>query len=262
MPNKNIKPLQDSATKSQKSKHRIAEILSFLDSLSPFELQESWDNSGLILGSPNQEFDKVYLSLEVTCEVLEQMDKDSLLITHHPLIFSPLKTLVFDHYPAKLLQLAIHKNIQLIAMHTNFDKTHFGKYIVQEILKISEFEQKDFVVYLKWHDTLESLCKLLKEKFALSWLKITKSSNPHCQNIALVTGSGGGFVRSLEAIDCLITGDIKYHEAMEAKARNLHLIDCGHYELESYFGEILLPFLTNQGYKAIILDSQNPFNFV
>lgn len=216
----------------------------------------------MLLGTLNHSFEKIYLSLEVTCEIIEQMEKNSLLITHHPLIFSPLKTLNFEHYPAKLLQMAIAKNIQLIAMHTNFDKTHFGQYITQKILKIQKFEQNDFVVYFKWNDTLESLCSHIKEKFALKQLKLTKSQNAHCKNIALVTGSGGGFVRHLDKIDCLITGDIKYHEAMEAKACNLHLIDCGHYELECYFGEILLPFLTNQGYKAIILDSQNPFNFV
>ncbi len=242
--------------------HNLATILNFLDTLSPFALQESWDNSGLILGTPQHNFEKIYLSLEVTESILEQMERDSLLITHHPLIFNPLKTIVFEDYPAKLLRLAILKNIQLVAMHTNFDKTHFGKYIVQEILKIQEFEQQDFVVYFQWRGTLESLCAHIKNKLSLKQLKITESQNLHCQNIALVTGSGGGFVRHLAKIDCLITGDIKYHEAMEAIMRNFHLIDCGHYELEHYFGKILLPLLTNQGYKAIILDSQNPFNFV
>lgn len=262
MQSKKIKSLKDSDTKSQITKHKIATILDFLNTLSPFEYQESWDNSGLLLGASNQEFGKIYLSLEVTCGILEQIENNSLLITHHPLIFNPLKSLIWEHYPAKILQMAIMKNIQLIAMHTNFDKTHFGRYIIKEVLGISEFEQNGFVIYFKWQDTLESLCMFLKRKLALSQLKITKSQNIYCRNIALVTGSGGGFIHSLENVDCLITGDIKYHEAMEAKDCNLHLIDCGHYELEHYFGKILLPLLTNQGYKAIILDSQNPFNFV
>lgn len=260
MQSKISKPSQDSNMESQN--HKVATILSFLDTLSPFELQESWDNSGLLLGSPNHYFKTIYLSLEVTCEILERMETDSLLITHHPLIFNPLKTLIFEHYPAKLLQIAMAKNIQLIAMHTNFDKTHLGKYVAQRILKVADFEQNDFVVHFQWNGTLESLCAHIKANFALKQLKITASPNQHCQNIALITGSGGGFVRHLENVDCLITGDVKYHEAMEAIARNLHIIDCGHYELEHYFGEILLPLLTNQGYKAIILDSQNPFNFV
>lgn len=263
MQSKISKLSQDSKVESMESqKYKVATIVSFLDALSPFELQESWDNSGLLLGSPNHHFKTIYLSLEVTCEILERIERDSLLITHHPLIFNPLKTLIFEHYPAKLLQIAMAKNIQLIAMHTNFDKTHLGKYVAQRILKIADFKQDDFVVHFQWNGTLESLCSHIKESFALKQLKITSSPNSHCQNIALITGSGGGFVRHLENIDCLITGDVKYHEAMEAITHNLHLIDCGHYELERCFGEILSPLLTNQGYKAIILDSQNPFNFV
>ncbi len=246
----------------QNPKNSITEILATLDSLSPFYLQESWDNCGLILGSKEGSFKQIYLALEVSANVLDQMEADSLLITHHPLIFSPLKQLISESYPASLLKLAIQKNIQLIAMHTNFDKTHFGKYITSEILGITEFSQEGFLVQFKWDSDFISLCDLIKEKLQIQTLKITKTQNPQCKNIALITGSGGSFVRELNQIDCLITGDIKYHEAMEGIQKNIHLIDCGHYELERYFGEILLMLLTNLGYKAIILDSKNPFSYV
>ena len=120
----------------KKQKNNISHLLDILDSLSPFSLQESWDNSGLILGSKDASFKQIYVALEVTQELLEQIKADSLLITHHPLIFSPLKQLISESYPSSLLCLAIQKNIQLIAMHTNFDKTHFGKYITKEIYTI------------------------------------------------------------------------------------------------------------------------------
>lgn len=243
-------------------KNNIAEILEKLDTLSPFALQESWDNSGLILGSKSRNFQKIYLALEVTQSILEQMEENSLLITHHPLIFSPLKALIDETYPTALLNLAICKNIQLIAMHTNFDKTHFGKYLVEKILGIKTYIQEDFAIKFQWDSDFASLCELIKTKMNLQNLKITHSPNPKCKNIALITGSGGDFIRTLQDIDCLITGDIKYHQAMESLQKNIHLIDCGHYELERYFGEILSPLLTNLGYKAIILDSQNPFCFV
>ena len=240
---------------------KINNLLDTLNTISPFDLQESWDNSGLILGSRNDEFSNIYLSLEVDRNILESIPKDSVLITHHPLIFSPLKQIDFESYPSSLLKIAIQKNIKLIAMHTNFDKTHFGKYVVRKLLKIDSFNQDGFVVYFSWDSNLDSLCYKLKESLKIQTLKITKSSQ-NCKNIALVTGSGASFVRSLSNVDCLITGDIKYHEAMEAMERNINLIDCGHYELECYFGEILADILTNYGYKAIILDSKNPFYFL
>lgn len=238
-----------------------AEILKILDTISPFALQESWDNSGLILGAPHLRFNKVYLSLEVTSTLLEQMESHSLLITHHPLIFSSLKQLNFEAYPAKILRVAIQKDIQLLAMHTNFDKTHFGKGVVEK-LGIQTYTQEDFAIHFLWEDSLEVLCKQIKERLQIKTLKLTQANAKPTQRVALITGSGGSFIRKIQNIDCLITGDIKYHEAMEAQALGVNAIDCGHYELERYFGEILSPILTNYGYKAIILTSQNPFSFV
>ncbi|MDD6055435.1 MAG: Nif3-like dinuclear metal center hexameric protein [Helicobacter sp.] len=241
--------------------NKISTLLRFLDSFSAFSLQESWDNCGLLLGSENREFNNIYLSLEATKENLENMDENSVLITHHPLIFSPLKNLNFDSYPANLLEIALKKNISLIAIHTNFDKTHFGEFVVKEILRIPHFSQDDFIMNFAWDSSFEALCKHCKNSFNARILKATKAKE-ECKNIALVTGSGASFIKNLKNIDCLITGDVKYHDAMEALSVGISLIDCGHYELESYFGKILLPFLTNVGYKAIILPSQNPFIFI
>ena len=60
---------------------------------------------------------------------------------------------------------------------------------------------------------------------------------------------------------CLITGDIKHHDAMIAKSNGLNLIDMGHYESEKYFVEIFQSILQNAGYNAIIADCKNPFYF-
>lgn len=243
-------------------RNKIGNLLEVLDSFSPFILQESWDNSGLLLGEKNREFSQIYLSLEVDREVLNKAEENSVILTHHPLIFSSLKQLDFSAYPSSLLELAIKKNISLIAMHTNFDKTHFGKYVVEKVLGIKDFKQDNFVMHFSWDKDFESLGKHIKEKMNVKTLKVVQSKNPKCQNIALITGSGAGFIKNLKNIDCLITGDIKYHDAMEAIEKNMHLIDCGHYELERYFGEILDNILTNYGYKAIISNSQNPFKFI
>ncbi|MCH5323026.1 MAG: Nif3-like dinuclear metal center hexameric protein [Helicobacter sp.] len=244
------------------NRNNVGEFLTFLDSISPFSLQESWDNSGLILGSKEKYFTQIHLALEVDDKILEEAPKGALILTHHPLIFSPLKQLIEESYPFCLLKKAIQKDIQLISLHTNFDKTHFGAFVTQNLLGIYHFTQEGFVVNFKWEEDFQSLCLRCKKAFGLEILKVTQSPNPKCQNIALVTGSGAEFIRNLQGIDCLITGDIKYHQAMEAISRQIHLIDCGHYELEAAFGEILLPILTNQGYKAIISNSRNPFHFI
>ncbi len=100
---------------------KISEIYKFLDNLSPFELQESWDNSGLLLGDFNQDITKIVLSIDVDEALIDSMENDTLLITPHPIIFGGLKQLEFSKYPANLIPKMIRKNISKIAMHTNFD---------------------------------------------------------------------------------------------------------------------------------------------
>ena len=79
--------------------------------------------------------------------------------------------------------------------------------------------------------------------------------------MALTTGSGCSLIPKIEA-DCFLTGDIKYHDAMQAKALNLSLIDIGHYESEQFFAKILEQYLKNLGLEAIITQSKNPFTYI
>ena len=70
---------------------QLKQIYKILDELSPFELQASWDNSGLLVGEMEDEVENIYLSLDVDNLLLEKVEEKSLIITHHPLIFSGLK---------------------------------------------------------------------------------------------------------------------------------------------------------------------------
>jgi len=72
---------------------KIEDIYNYLDSLSPFSLQEKWDNSGLLVGNMQDKFENIYISLDLDLKMLKKVQKKSLVITHHPLIFSPLKSI-------------------------------------------------------------------------------------------------------------------------------------------------------------------------
>ena len=67
--------------------------------------------------------DKIYISLDLDLELVENLENNSLIITHHPLIFKPLKSLVPISYSQKIAIKLIQKNINLISMHTNFDNS-------------------------------------------------------------------------------------------------------------------------------------------
>ena len=239
---------------------KILEIYEYLNTLSPFDIQESWDNSGLLVGDFKEDISSVALSIDVDEALIDSLEENTLLITHHPIIFGGLKQLEFSKYPANLLQNMIKKNISNIAMHTNFDQTHLNEYVATEILGYKITKKDGFVAYLEINEDFDSFAKKVSIAFGLPHARCVKTSN-YVTVAALTTGSGCSLMRSLHA-DCFLTGDVKYHDAMEAKSINLSLIDIGHYESEKFFAEILQKYLKNLGLKVIIASSENPFIYI
>ena len=242
---------------------KIQNIYNFLNKLSPFSYQEKWDNAGLIVGSFDDEIEKIYISIDLDEELIDEVENNSLIITHHPLIFSGLKRVNYDSYSTKLLQKLIKKDISLISMHTNIDKTHLNKYVVSEILGFKIENTDEFISYANVNMNFNDLVKHVSDKLNLKTTKAVKC-NDFIKNVAIVTGSGMSLIGEVKA-DCFLTGDIKYHDAMEAKARAISLIDIRHYESERHFSSLLegllSEYLKKNELKAIITASKNPFVF-
>ena len=236
---------------------KISEIYDKLNTISPFELQERWDNSGLLVGDMNREFNHIALSLDLDKENLELAKENTLFIVHHPLIFSGLKELDFSKYPANLLEIMVKKNLSLIAMHTNFDKTHLNAYVFEKVLGFKKEAQNEFICKARGFWSKDTLIKLLKEKLGVEVLKVV-APKQNINSIALTTGAGASLLDEVEA-DCFLTGDIKYHDAMKAMSQNVMMIDIGHYESEKFFVDVLKIELKNLGILGIILQSKNPF---
>jgi len=242
---------------------QIKDIYNYLNDLSPFELQEKWDNSGLIVGNMEDEFENIYISLDLDLDMIEEVEPNSLIITHHPLIFSPIKTLNNDKYATKLLKILIKKDIALISMHTNIDKTHLNEYVGNKILNLNFQKSDDFILTTEINMSFEELQEYIKEKLNITTLKVTKSTQK-TKTLSLTTGSGMSLLPYIKT-DCFLTGDIKYHEAMEAKALGISLIDIGHFESEIHFCTLLegllQDYLKKNNKTAIMIASQNPFEY-
>jgi putative NIF3 family GTP cyclohydrolase 1 type 2 len=148
-------------------------------------------------------------------------------------------------------------------MHTNIDKTHLNKYVGSKILGFDVECADDFICYANVDMNFDVLKQLVKEKLNLQFTKTVKCTQ-NIKKIALTTGAGMSLISHIKA-DCFLTGDIKYHDAMEAKSRNINLIDIGHYESEQHFSPLLMGLIENyllkNEIKAIMITSENPFNY-
>lgn len=237
---------------------KLKEVYDFLDKVSPFELQEKWDNSGLIVGDMSREVSQIVVSLDIDDVMIENAKEDTLFVVHHPLIFGKMTQLDFAKYPSNLLEKMILKKQSLIALHTNFDQTHLNKYVFEKVLGFRLESQSAFVCSTKGSWNYKELLSLLKEKLNLPTLKVV-GKKEKITSIALTTGAGASFMDEVEA-DCFLTGDIKYHDAMKAMSEDLMMVDIGHYESERFFAEIILSELKVLPLLAIIANSKNPFH--
>ena len=237
---------------------KLQEVYDFLDKISPFELQEKWDNSGLIVGDMTREVSEIVVSLDIDDEMIESTKEGTLFIVHHPLIFGKLTQLDFAKYPSNLIEKMILKKQLLIAMHTNFDQTHLNKYVFEKVLGFKIDSQNAFLCRTKGKWKYKELLNLIKEKLNLPTLRVIGKKEV-INSIALTTGAGASLMDEVKA-DCFLTGDIKYHDAMKAMSENLMMVDIGHYESERFFGEIMLDELKGLDILAIIANSKNPFH--
>ncbi|WP_456429260.1 Nif3-like dinuclear metal center hexameric protein [Nitratifractor sp.] len=236
---------------------KLQTIYDYLNELSPFELQESWDNSGLIVGHPEREVEKIVVSLDLDESMIEEAEEGVLFVVHHPLIFGKLTELDFRRYPANLIERLIRKRQSLIAMHTNFDRTHLNRYVFSHVLGLEPEREEPFLCEASVDWSLEELQARVKEAFGLERLRVV-APRERIGSVALCTGAGASMMDRVEA-ECFLTGDIKYHDAMKAMSQGLMMVDIGHFESERFFPEALMPQLKNLPISAIIAPSKNPF---
>ena len=242
----------------------VKDIYSFLDSVAPFSTSAPWDNTGLLVGNENSEVKKVMLSLDVTGDVIDEAIKENvnLVITHHPVIFDPVKSVTSD----TLLYKAVSSGLSFISSHTCLDIAKDGvndclanavgikniKSIEEDVfLKLGEIEEK----------SEDEFVAILKDK--LSCNVLYNSTGNKIKKVAFCSGSGGDLwelAKKIEA-DALLTGEAKYHEFLDASFNNISIFACGHFETEVVVIDMLREKLEKE-FKTIKFLKANQKNII
>ncbi len=215
----------------------IRDIVEFCESFAPFDTAASFDNVGLLVGSDNKEITKVLLALDITKEVVaEAADMGAeLIISHHPVIFNPLKSMNAESVPYLLAE----KSLSALCLHTNLDvaiNTGVNLCLANTLeLENITFYEGEFVVSgtLKKETTAEDFAKFAKGKLKAQAVTCTVKDKK-VKTVFMCSGAGGSeFMKAVElGADCFITGEAHHHNYLESIHENVPLIVAGHFETE------------------------------
>ena len=211
------------------------EIYAYIDKIAPFDSALDFDNAGFLCGDINAAVSKALICLDITPSVAQEALKlgCELIISHHPIIFKPMRTLEADSVPYILAK----NSISAICAHTNLDLSPIGTNVqLAKMLGLSAIENADgeclaFGI-LNGEMSPRNFAIHVKEKLGCKGLRYT-SPKKTIKRVAVCTGAGGDMIYRLNGkADAFITGEIKHHELIDADKMGLAVVDIGHYRSE------------------------------
>ena len=245
----------------------VREIYRYIDSFAPFHTQMSFDNCGLQAGNADAEVHTALLALDITPGVVQEAAKRSaqLIVSHHPVIFNPLRSLMAGTAPYLLAQYGI----AAICAHTNLDLAPGGvntclaaRLGLTDIKTLAQDEASGLAAAL-FGRTEHSLSPaefagLVKKRLGCDGLFYTDGKKP-VETVGLCSGAGSDYLRTAAERGCqaFVTGEAKHHEMIEAENLGITLVAAGHYFTEDVVIEPLRERLSGQFPQVAFLRAES-----
>lgn len=249
---------------------KIKDIVCALEHFAPLPLQESYDNAGLQVGLTEVEASGALLCLDVTEEVMQEAVSlgCNLVISHHPLLFRPLRTLTADTQVERVVRMAVQNDIAIYSAHTNLDNVEDGvNYKIAEKLSLVDVQlvnaqsvkvrdgRKEVAVkagsgvigYLSTPMEASQFLAWVKEVFHVDCLMHNEVLQRPVQSVVLCGGAGDFVLQDalkLEA-DAFLTGEMHYHQYFGMEQR-VQIGVLGHYQSEQFTMEIFRTLLEEE----------------
>jgi len=252
----------------------VGNISEYMNSICPPELAFNGDNVGLIVGSADKKVKKVLITLDVDEKVVsEAVDINAdLIISHHPLMFHPVKRLTSSDPMQRTLMLLVKNDISLFSAHTNLDCVRGGlnDYLalklgientsVIDIVSTNGEVSHGFgrIGELKETVTLGHMLKLCCEALGAEGLRYVGDPERKIRRVAVNCGGGADAMDACISLgaDLFVTGDVKYNPARDAYDNNMALIDAGHYETEHIVINLLYDMLNREFGDTVFVRSE------
>lgn len=242
---------------------KCKEIIKCMEDIAPVYLAENWDNVGLLVGDKDSAVSKILLALDATDEVIEEAIyyKADMIITHHPIIFKPIKSITAETLNGKIYKL-IKNNISIYSAHTNFDiafggtsdilARKLGLCDIQVLEPTAVFDDQTYGVgrigELKDCVVFGDFVNTLKDILDIASVNVIGDLSKKLKRIALCTGSGSEYLMKAyhKGADLYISADVKYHDAQMAQELGIGWVDATHYASENIAIPVLKQYLEDQ----------------
>lgn len=214
----------------------VKNIYDYINSFAPFDLQEEWDNSGFLIGDFRKEVKTVVLSLDATkgaARFAESVNAD-LLLTHHPVIFRGIHNIKKDSAVYTL----VNNDIAVICAHTSFDRAIGGiNDNLCKILGLKNVQHIDdtFIVTAQLDNemSIDDFAQFVSETLGTNGIRYTDTEKT-IKTVAVGGGACSEYIdTAMKISDCFLTGDLKYHEMLDAAEQGYAVISSGHFESEN-----------------------------
>lgn len=243
------------------------EIERLVDGFAPFDLAYDWDNSGFLCGDPEKEVRKIMVTLDTDVNVARQAAQAGcdMILSHHPIFFKGIKNISLASADGALVKELVKNDIALIAAHTNMDRARFGiNHVLAMKLGIKNAEILEPCAHrpqcgLGRYGELEEKLTLgeFAERICLALdtpaVRVCGDTDAVIKTAAAASGSCSEMIIPAKNAGCdvIVTGDIKYHEALDAVNSGIFIIDAGHYPTEIFVTEIFERILSETGLEII-----------
>jgi dinuclear metal center YbgI/SA1388 family protein len=234
---------------------KVNELITRLNKKFPEYIQEPYDNTGSQILFHEDDIKKIYICLDADFNTVNDARQKgcNLIISHHPLIFRPIKKIISTESKSGIIIDVISSRMSLYSMHTNFDKIMYKKLSdflgypgSVPLIKTHEIENADtgfgsFIMLGKEKKFNEILYET-RSKLGLDFILYSGEEEQVIRSIAFINGSGGGSIEKVISThnpDCIITGDVSYHHSKYAIDCGTAIIDAGHFGTEFIFKKLL-----------------------
>ena len=229
----------------------VQDVYNFINMIAPFETQEDFDNSGMIVGEKGRKVHGILVTLDVTENVVrEAIEKGAdLIISHHPLLFHARKNLMEEDPEGRILCELVRNRISVISAHTNLDRSSYsGSACIAGQLGLKSVRVSGYLfigelpVPAKAHELSVQLEQVLGTN-----VRVYGDSNKIIRNLAIAGGSYDiGFTEAIaEGCDALVTGEVRHHNALTASMEHFVLFDGTHWATEAILVPSLVKALQN-----------------